>query len=596
MKKKIFNICLLMCLLASCKNTSNSVSPSNSKNSQTSTQTSETSKKSSTTPTPIEYHISKKLDNSKVYISEDKSFTLPTTFFTEVVDVPYVELTDFYVNFFGTTMMESSTFFSVNSGTVTNTFTNSTLVFDTSNNTISSTDLDQFTNYTNSTKTSLNIISTPASTLAKLNEEKTTYTKGKAMTFDLNHYNMNLIKYQNKIYVPFSILETTTFTPIFVRFCFNGDDYYFTSSNGFLDSKNKTLTSFGSKYANGSLFKNKTRSTSYANYFYYSLLFELENYEGHYSRLNIQNLDTKLKELGFKDKLLSTDSDIANKAYADVINQVFHDGGHTAFTNRGFTSEYSYDTDEALMKEILQYDTRYYNTMLTFATLGKQIMDNPPATLEYSTDNETAVIHLTSFTMHGALTLDNIDQDEVSTFSILYHSLKNITAKTTVKNVIFDVSLNGGGAAAALAEALSFITDDSIEMTVTNMSTGAVLKEAVDIDNNLDGNFTDSDSYSGKFNFYILTSGFSFSCANAFPAIAKEKGYAKIIGKKSGGGDCAVLNGITVDGGNFNMSSNYSITKKDGTDVDSGVDVDYEIEYTNFFNIDYLANAIKSVK
>ena len=595
MKKKLLNICLLMCLMTSCKNTSNTTSPSKS-NQSNSTQTSETSKKSSTSPTPTEYHVSKKLDTSKVYISEDKSFALPTTFFTEVVDVPYVELNDFYVNFFGTNMMESSNFFSVNSGTVTNTFTKSTLVFDTVKNTISSSDLDQFTNFTNSIKTSLNIISTPANNLSKLNEEKTTYKKGKAMTFDLNHYNMNLIKYQDKIYVPFSILETTSFTPIFVRFAFNGDDYYYTSSTGFLDSKTKGLTSFGTKYANGSLFKNKTRSESYANYFYYSLLFELENYEGHYSRLNIQNLDEKLSELGFKEKLLSTDSDVANKAYADVINQVFHDGGHTAFTNRGFTSEYSYETDESLMKEILNYDTRYYNTMLTFATLGQQIMDNPPSTLEYSTDNETAVIHLSAFTMHNALNLENIDEDQISTFSILYHSFKKISEKTTVKNVIFDVSLNGGGAAPALAEALSFITDDPVEMTVTNMSTGAVLKEAVDIDNNLDGNFTDNDSYSGKFNFYILTSGFSFSCANAFPAIAKEKGYAKIIGQKSGGGDCAVLNGITVDGGNFNMSSNYSITKKDGTDVDSGVEVDYEIDYSNFFKIDYLANAIKSVK
>ncbi len=595
MKKKILNICLLMCLMTSCKNTSNTTSPSKT-NQSNSTPTSETSKKSSTSPTPTEYHVSKKLDTSKVYISEDKSFTLPTTFFTEVVDVPYVELNDFYVNFFGTNMMESSTFFSVNSGTVTNTFTKSTLVFDTVKNTISSSDLDQFTNFTNSTKTSLNIISTPANNLSKLNVEKTTYKKGKAMTFDLNHYNMNLIKYQDKIYVPFSILETTSFTPIFVRFAFNGDDYYYTSSTGFLDSKTKGLTSFGTKYANGSLFKNKTRSKSYANYFYYSLLFELENYEGHYSRLNIQNLDEKLNELGFKEKLLSTDSDEANKAYADVINQVFHDGGHTAFTNRGFTSEYSYETDESLMKEILNYDTRYYNTMMTFATLGQQIMDNPPSTLEYSTDNETAVIHLSAFTMHNALNLENIDEDQTSTFSILYHSFKKISEKTTVKNVIFDVSLNGGGAAPALAEALSFITDDPVEMTVTNMSTGAVLKEAVDIDNNLDGNFTDNDSYSGKFNFYILTSGFSFSCANAFPAIAKEKGYAKIIGQKSGGGDCAVLNGITIDGGNFNMSSNYSITKKDGTDVDSGVEVDYEIDYSNFFKIDYLANAIKSVK
>lgn len=590
MKKKILNICFLVCLLASCNN-----NPSNSV-SKTSTSVVDSSKTSTSTKPFVEYHVSKKLESSKIHAGNEKSITLPTTFFTEVADVPYVELNDFYVNFFSTAIAENASFYTIEASTVKNAFSNATLIFDTAKNTISSTDLDQFTNYTDSTKTSVGFFSGEKNTLVKLNENKTTYTQGTTVTYDLSRYNMNLVNYDNKTYVPFTIVEAITFNPIFTRFIFNGDDYYLCNDQLVLDSKNKTLTEYGTKIASGSAFTNKTRTTTYANYFYNSFLFEMENFNGHFSRLGIDNLDTKLQELGFKEKLLSTDSDIANQAVADVINQVFHDGGHTGFTHRGFTSTYSYDTDLELSKGIITADERLKNMLITYTTLGNMIKGNMPPVVEYSTNNETAVIHLMSFTMHQALTLENIDEDNASTFSIFYHAFKNISENTTVKNVIIDLSLNGGGASIALGEALSFLTDDPVEIRVKNTKTGAILNEAVDVDNDLDGDFTDNDSYSGKYNFYVLTSNFSFSCGNAFPAIAKEKGYAKIIGQKSGGGDCAVLPGIAVDGTSWNMSSTYSIIRSDGSNVDDGAAVDYEIAYENFYNIDTLDTEIKKIK
>ena len=60
------------------------------------------------------------------------------------------------------------------------------------------------------------------------------------------------------------------------------------------------------------------------------------------------------------------------------------------------------------------------------------------------------------------------------------------------------------------------------------------------VDINGDGVYDTEDCFGDDFNFYILTSDCSFSCGNAFPCVAKAEGYAKIIGQKSGGGECAV--------------------------------------------------------
>lgn len=571
MKNKILPFLLVACFLSSCQN----VKPSSS--------------------TPIEYHVSKQMDECKVYLNTEKYLTLKTTFFSEVEDVPYVELSQFYSDFFSTSLVNEPTFYLVNQGNVTNTFSLASMIFDVKNNTITTTDLDQFVNYLPTQNIPFDVQDTSLNKLAKVNTEKSSYTKGKQITYSLNDYQMNLISYKDKIYVPFSILETISLSPIMARVCFNGDDYYFSSSNSFIDKTTNELTEFGKRFADGSLFKKEKRSESYAKYFYNSFLFEMENYYGHFSRLNISSLDEKLQQLGLKEKLLSTDSDVANEALATAINQVFHDGGHTAFTARGMTSSYSLETNTKLQADIVKYDSRYVNTIKVYQELQKLYNREAP-TVEYSASNETALIHFKAFVQHGDLSLKNIDEDNASTFSLLYHSFKEIEKKSTIKNVIFDISLNGGGSSAALGEALSFITDDSIVIPVKNEQTGAIINEAVDYDNNLDGNYTDKDSYSGKYKFYILSSEFSFSCGNAFPSICKDNGYATIIGQKSGGGDCAVLPSVSVDGGLWTMSSNYSIRRKDGTNIDDGVKVDYAIEYENFYDVNKLDSKIKNIK
>ena len=81
--------------------------------------------------------------------------------------------------------------------------------------------------------------------------------------------------------------------------------------------------------------------------------------------------------------------------------------------------------------------------------------------------------------------------------------------------------------------------------------------------------------YEGKYNFYILTSNFSFSCANFLPTVAKMKGV-KIIGEKSGGGAASVGSFSDGCGSFYNWSSpTVCVYQKDGKYIhnDEGIEV-----------------------
>ena len=90
-------------------------------------------------------------------------------------------------------------------------------------------------------------------------------------------------------------------------------------------------------------------------------------------------------------------------------------------------------------------------------------------------------------------------------------------------------------------------------------------------------------------NVAILTSFDSFSCGNALPFYAKERGV-KIIGERSGGGSCIVGKGVTADGFPYHFSSNSRLSAQDfSKSVEGGAEVDkslldgdsYEKFYTN---------------
>lgn len=541
----------------------------------------------------VEVVLDKKADSKAYLLSLKNPTILPTYFFTFDQDVPYVNINYFLTDFFKT-IVETPLYSLDEQGRIYNVNTKATLEVSSKKNTLTFSDYDQFFSFYG-----LNIpgdvFSTQNDKLAKFNAEKSSYVSGGEFTFKLGKYSTRIVSYEEENYIPFSFIETMVFSGLGTRFVFNGDDYY-AAITSYIYSGDE-LTDYGKAFYKGSLSKISSRSATYSQYFYNSFLFEMENYYGKFDELGIPNLDAKLEECGLKEALLSSDSKTADEAVAEVINTYFGDGGHTAFYHRGMTCAYNYTSDAMLMVGITESDARLQKIMSRASALKTLYQKSGAKSVE--TSGETAVLRFNSFALNSngsSPTKENVQTDVSSTFAFIYKNLLLLSANSSIKNVVFDVSLNGGGYAMAMAHALSFLTDDSVTLTVKNPLTGARYTECVDYDNDFDGDFTDKDSYAGKFNFYILTSGYSFSCGNAFPCIARENGYAKIIGENSGGGDCSVSSAIGVDGTSWTMSStNKLVHTNDLSSFDKGAGVDYAIEDDLYYDITKLNRYLTSL-
>lgn len=81
----------------------------------------------------------------------------------------------------------------------------------------------------------------------------------------------------------------------------------------------------------------------------------------------------------------------------------------------------------------------------------------------------------------------------------------------------------------------------------------------------------------GDLRFGVLTSETSFSCGNLLPSTLADAGVV-LMGERSGGGSCAVENGVTADGVGWEFSSwRARLTNEAGHDIDDGVPVDVDL-------------------
>lgn len=611
MKKEALALCLLGLALASCgggQGTSSSEPSFSSESSYSSASLSSseeqesTSQEESSSEEEIEIEKTNEIATSLCLGSVAKGFTFPTLFFSVAPDVPYFEIEQFadLFNFAsGTRCLEGE------GNTIHNVSTSIDVVFDAEQNTISTEDLDQALNFSG-TLIPGDPLHAKNDAIATLDQEKTTYAKGKAMSFRLSDYKTKIIEYNNKTFVPFAYLNALFCISANVPLAFNGDDYYLIDKQAMVEKEDGEykLTDYGESFFEGSLSEKEKRSESYASYFYYSFVFQMQYFNGKIASLGIGDLDAKLEEMGLKERMLSSDSKVADEALANALSQLFHDGGHTGYLMRGMTCPFDAEENQKLSSLLDAYDTRFTEGNEKYEKM-KELRGEK--TEKYEKSGETALIHLDSFDSTASFiergqtsypSIETLQKDyeseNPSTFALLYFTFKEIEKDSSIKNVVFDVSMNGGGEGIALAYALSFMSDDPVKINFKNTITGATYSEAVNYDNDLDQT-TGKDSYQGDYHFYILTSGYSFSCANAFPCIAKDNGLATIIGERSGGGDCEVKGMTSIEGSLYQTSWSASIRHEDGTDVDGGQEVDHAYPMNDFYDVSKLDSFIANL-
>ena len=195
---------------------------------------------------------------------------------------------------------------------------------------------------------------------------------------------------------------------------------------------------------------------------------------------------------------------------------------------------------------------------------------------------------------------DESNYDE-STFGLFYDAFAKIQQNSNVKKVVIDVSHNGGGYIAALISILGFMSSDGeVNLTYFHTLNKNYCSEWYHVDTNLDGQFDAMDGFGGQYDFYILTSDFSYSCANALPYFAQVDGLAKIIGEQPGGGDCAVAPFLDAYGHVARMSSWFKLGRMiDGNFVSDEHAVKIDIPFGEqadklYFNYEGIAELLNN--
>ncbi len=287
----------------------------------------------------------------------------------------------------------------------------------------------------------------------------------------------------------------------------------------------------------------------------------------------------------------------------------------------GCSGKWKYDRKKSSIKQ---------TNSLNWWRKQKELIDNngnlyPNKALELIDSGKTLIIRFDGFSLNQAGGWNSYyanataepDPDTVAmpndTITLFYKAFYYILHKSGYENVttvLIDGSCNGGGAKPVMQYILYLITGRG-DLYCDDVHTGAKNHEFVKADLNLDGMVNDTDAaYREKLfgtrsatcrglNVAVLTSFSSFSCGNAMPFYAKERGV-KIIGERSGGGSCIVGQGVTADGFPYHLSVNSRLSAQDfSKTVEGGAEVDKSLlsgdSYEKFFTNNDLVAALKEV-
>ena len=206
-------------------------------------------------------------------------------------------------------------------------------------------------------------------------------------------------------------------------------------------------------------------------------------------------------------------------------------------------------------------------------------------------------------------TVENTKDDDMVIF---LDALKKANDDPEVKNLVIDITANGGGSADIVMAMTSLIFGKSY-ISQDNSLTGQRSIVQYEVDRNFNGKFDEADNdVHYDLNFAVLTSGMSFSCGNLFPSMLKDAGIP-VIGATSGGGACAIQAMCTADGFCFQISSfRARLNTLDGENIDEGVTPTLPIDntgtievkvsddnsvtvkdFSKYFDVDYLRSLIE---
>jgi len=299
----------------------------------------------------------------------------------------------------------------------------------------------------------------------------------------------------------------------------------------------------------------------------------------------------------FYRAVLSLNTTTNTNAYAEFVYMTI-DEMHSSFSTPSIyanpNDRYNLTSVNQLGKRQNGWYSEFFYFQTTISNKAKTFSDGKIPLVRYYSD--TAIIYLDGFYTATVGDVLGVDSD-----LIMKQIMAEIVEKSEIVNIIIDVSYNTGGNVGALLRVLGYLTDELIEYTSYNAYTenGSIHYYAVDTNDDDD---YENDAYD-MYNWFILSSGVSFSAANALVSIAKQMGIATIIGNTSGGGGSSIVPIVLADGATIILSSNnvMATASSDGsggyifTSIERGVEPDYYYPKSDYYNDAKLVEFIHSI-
>ncbi len=454
-------------------------------------------------------------------------------------------------------------------------------------------------------------------------------TEDKPVTLDFAAYNLDLKGDTADIWMPLETAANLFVNAIGSSMFYTGNNVYYANNRTmgnrpFWESHYEYSQDYVARCKDGII------PADLRDYLYNELMFMLDTNYGNPGRCYFADA---IREKGF-DRALSETDDVTrglqkllkSEKLIDyimglgILSDILFDGGHTWFNN-GTMAAYMWLTGASAetfymdyYKDLYQYAGRIGYT-LQYITTDKNgersALRGKKAAIGftdygYKEEGDTAVYSFDSFHVdkEGWKTYYEKGGDlPMDTYGQLVKSLKKAEESGKIKNFVIDLTTNGGGDEDSLVAVLEMIAGAS-NIYVSNTKTGRIYMSPFKIDKNLDGKFDEKDdaiNYKDKFHYAVLTTKYSFSCANALPCYAKADGIM-VIGERSGGGGCATISTALGCGAFCMISRSKMLFDKDGKEVDSGAEPDKVIEvkkdangkadYSSFYDIPALSGYI----
>ena len=396
---------------------------------------------------------------------------------------------------------------------------------------------------------------------------------GEPVSLKLSEYDMEIIQVGTECYLPFQMLNNLLVSPFYIHYIFNGQKIIGDVYKGKLTDQVYEAEPV-------------PMSQSFAMFNYNELRLFLDQFYGLKPEHRISSFFEYLMfSTHLNDALAGTDSKAFDNALAELL-ATYLDDSHSGMTRGSWRS--SIKTSEPDMSLLTtMFSSMGYSTLSRAKVSGRMSKAAkkfyPKDIPSYEEIGDTAFITFNSFTSERQpeeyYHLEKPD-DPQDTIELILYAHRQITREgSPVRNIVIDLSQNGGGSTNAAVTVASWFTGECI-LQLRDTMTGAETVEGFRADINLNNkiaNDSGDNVAGGDYHLYCLTSPVSFSCGNLVPAIFKQSGLVTLIGQRTGGGSNAVLPATTASGTMFQISGPKQISVSiNGSfyNVDTGIEPD----------------------